>query len=172
MRRQPNALVCDLPVLELPNRSRFSRFCPVMTISCVFIGDQANDCICAKIEKCRVLLSFCARKPSPSMVLAVCFGACCLVSLTRCKTKCTFIRFVHRSCSGRAAANCSSRPYSAVVTFLNAPVHLPGRRCTMHDALVSRLPCTRDHGVITQGKTGGRAAAPGRAAPVPPADTL
>jgi hypothetical protein len=48
------------------------------------------------------------------------WGACCLVYLSRCKTECTCISVVQGSCSGQAAANYSSRPYSAVVTFRNA----------------------------------------------------
>jgi hypothetical protein len=41
----------------------------------------------------------------------------------------------------------------------------------MHDATVSSMPCTEEHGVVTQGKVGGRTAA-GRTAPASPADAL
>jgi hypothetical protein len=40
--------------------------------------------------------------------------------LRRCKPGCTCIIVVQGSCSGQAAANCSSRPCSAVVTFRTA----------------------------------------------------
>jgi hypothetical protein len=43
----------------------------------------------------------------------------------------------------------------------------------MRDATVSSMPCTREYGVMAQGKAGGRAAAhAGRAAPASPADAL